>query len=343
MLRRVFLGLIFLSVACVFLVSPVGAERVYPEVNLTLDTDGTPYIYYSLPPGVADATLLRSTSDLNQFTDPVAYPIASFELSADEILMKDIKAPQGVELFYQIEVKTKSGAVVRSAVESTWLPEPTVGTLSRPHIMVDKLAYALYLMDGDQVVRRFPVALGANPTKRKLHFDRASTPEGTYKITNLQPQAYWYKAFDINYPNDTDKSRYHMADKLGTLPYSRPHIGGEIQIHGGGIDENWTWGCIALRDFDMDYLFSRRELTRGVQISIAGSELRFEDLQVIASTTPGEKAQYLTKLRELGFADNASFGAALGRFQYNSSLPVTTQLDRRTRAMLDRYIKLGAR
>ena len=343
MLRRVFLGLIFMSVACLFLVSPVGAERVYPDVNLTVDNGGTPYIYYSLPPGAVDATLLRSTTDLSKCNDPVAFPIASFELSADEILMKDIKAPQGVELFYQVEAELNNGEVVRSGVVSTWISEPTVGHLSRPHIMVDKLAYALYLMDGDQIVRRFPVALGANPTKRKLHFDRASTPDGTYKITNLQPQAYWYKAFDINYPNETDKSRYHMAAKLGTLSSSRPDIGGEIQIHGGGIDENWTWGCIALRDFDMDYLFSRRELTRGVQISIAGSELRFEDLQVIASTTQQEKERYLTKLRELGFANNASFGAALGRFQFDSRLPVTTQLDRRTRAMLDRYIKVGAR
>ena len=176
MLRQAFLGLIYLSVACAFLVGPVGAERFYPEVNLTLDTEGTPYIYYSLPPGAVEASLLRSTTNLSQCSDPVAYPIASFELSADEILMKDVKAAQGVELFYQVEAKLKNGKVVRSQVASTWLPEPLVGRLSRPHIMVDKLAYALYLMDGDKIVRRFPVALGANPTKRKLHFDRASTP-----------------------------------------------------------------------------------------------------------------------------------------------------------------------
>lgn len=335
-------GLILLSVSFALLLAPARAQN-YPDIQATLDTEGTPYLRYSLPSGTVDATLLRSTTDLSQWQDATAFPIASFELSPEESLMKDTKAPQGVELFYQVEATLDNGDIVRSNVVAAWIPEPRVRPLSRPHIMIDKLAYALYLMDGDEVVRRFPVALGANPTNRKLHFDRASTPEGTYKIVNLQPQAYYHKAFDINYPNAADKSRYHMAAKLGTLPYSKPDIGGEIQIHGGGIDQNWTWGCIALRDFDMDWLFTRRELTRGVQISIAGSELRFEDLEAISSITPQEKSLYLNKLQELGFADNASFGAAVGRFQHQSSLPVTTQLDIRTRAMLDRYIKVGAR
>lgn len=30
-----------------------------------------------------------------------------------------------------------------------------------------------------------------------------------------------------------------------------------VQIHGGGIKDDWTWGCIALRNGDMDELFSR--------------------------------------------------------------------------------------
>ena len=340
--RRILLGLTLVSLWLATLAGPASAQA-YPDLLVTLDTEGTPYLRYSLPEGVVSATLLRSTTDLTVWRDSTLFPIASLELSPAETLLKDSNAPQGVELFYQIEATLGSGEVILSNVVPAWVPEPYVGELTRPHIFVDKLAYTLYLMDGERVVRRFPVALGANPTNRKLHFDRASTPEGTYTIVNLQPQAYYHKAYDMNYPNAADKSRYHMAAKLGTLPSSRPDIGGEIQIHGGGIDQNWTWGCIALRDFDMDYLFSRRELKKGIQISIAGTELRLEDLQVIASTTQREKEHYLTKLRELGFARNASFGAALGQFQFSSSLPVTTQLDRRTRAMLDRHIKVGAR
>jgi hypothetical protein len=334
---RPILVLLFLGL----LSSAVHAEG-YPTCYVRLDVDGTPNLHYSLPEGTVNATLLRSTSDLSYFRDPVQFPIVSTELELGESVLKDVRAPQGVEVYYQVQAETQEG-FNDSEVTCAWIPEPRVAPMRNPHIMVDKLSYTMLLMDGDRVVRRLPVALGADPTNRKLHFDRASTPEGIYKIVNLQPQAYYHKAFDINYPNSVDKSRYHMSAKLGILPASRPDIGGEIQIHGGGIDQNWTWGCIALRDFDMDWLFSRRELSRGVQVAIAGSELRFNDLQAIASTTAQEKSRYLSTLRELGLADNATFSAALGRFQYQSRLPVTTQLDLRTRELLEQHTKVGAR
>ena len=93
----------------------------------------------------------------------------------------------------------------------------------------------------------------------------------------------------------------------------------------------------------MDWLFTRPELKRGVQVAIAGSELQFDDLQAIASTTAQEKQRYLNTLRDLGMGEDSSFAAAVGRFQFQSRLPVTTQLDLRTRELLERYIKVGAR
>jgi L,D-transpeptidase-like protein len=334
-------GWVLVMVMCALVGSPAQAEGC-PGLYITSDVDGTPNLHYSLPEGATNARLLRSTSDLASFRDELRFPIASVELDLAESFYKDVRAPQGVEVFYLIEVVTDKG-FHDSQVASVWIPEPRVGILNKPHLMVDKLSYTMLLMDGDRVARRLPIALGANPTKRKLHFDRASTPEGVYKIVNLQPQAYYHKAFDINYPNGVDKSRYHMSDKLGLLGSPRPDIGGEIQIHGGGIDQNWTWGCIALRDLDMDWLFARPELKQGVQVAIAGSELQFDDLQAIAGTTAEERRRYLSALRELGLADNVTFGAALGRFQYQSRLPVTTQLDIRTRELLEKYTKVGVR
>lgn len=335
---RTFWSLVFLA----FLCSQALAQN-HPSLQISLDTQGDPQLRYSVPEGTSGLKLLRSACDLAFYQDAVRYPIATFGLSPEEALYSDSRSPQGVELFYQLEATLEDGRVMRSRVQSAYIPEPKVPTMSRPHIMVDKLAYTMLLMDGDRVARRLPVALGQNPTNRKLHFDRASTPEGLYKITNLQPVATYHRAYDINYPNSVDKARYNMAERLGLMPRSRPHIGGEIQIHGGGIDENWTWGCIALRDFDMDWLFTRPELKRGVQIAIAGSELRFDDLRAIASTTAQEKRRYLSTLRELGLVDSASFPVAVARFQYQSRLPVTTQLDLRTRELLERYLKVGVR
>ena len=81
----------------------------------------------------------------------------------------------------------------------------------------------------------------------------------------------------MSYPNKTDYRRYNLAKKKhgsGTFP----SIGGSIQIHGGGVLGNWTWGCIAMRDIDIDELFSLSSLKVGSQIYIVGKEVTRENL-----------------------------------------------------------------
>ena len=39
------------------------------------------------------------------------------------------------------------------------------------------------------------------------------------------------------------------------MPPQNTKLGGEIYIHGGGIQDDWTWGCIALDNADMKALF----------------------------------------------------------------------------------------
>jgi lipoprotein-anchoring transpeptidase ErfK/SrfK len=47
-------------------------------------------------------------------------------------------------------------------------------------------------------------------------------------------------------------------------------IGGGIQLHGGGIGNNWTWGCIAMRNDDLDQLFALTGMRPGLPIVIVG-------------------------------------------------------------------------
>jgi L,D-peptidoglycan transpeptidase YkuD (ErfK/YbiS/YcfS/YnhG family) len=47
------------------------------------------------------------------------------------------------------------------------------------------------------------------------------------------------------------------------LPPQNTALGGEIYIHGGGIDGNWTRGCIALTNEEMETLFDFRPRNTG--------------------------------------------------------------------------------
>ena len=46
-----------------------------------------------------------------------------------------------------------------------------------------------------------------------------------------------------------------QANEKKTLPPDGTRLGGDIFIHGGGVGEDWTLGCVALRNSDIDELF----------------------------------------------------------------------------------------
>jgi L,D-transpeptidase catalytic domain/Putative peptidoglycan binding domain len=334
-----------MAVAVFFLVTPmlalgqenVAMANIYVRLAGRID-DGLPLLVFSepeLPPGesIRSATLLRSTTDLGRRLDHHRFPVARLPVSLDQVSFTDTQAPDGVPLYYRLKLVSHSGTSFWSNVVEVQSPMPSVGYLSKPSFLVDKLNYVLLLLDGDNIVRSFPIALGANPENRKVHFDRASTPEGLYQISGLQPQATYYRALDLNYPNVQDQVRYGFFAASGQLPASRPHIGGEIQIHGEGISENWTWGCIALRNQDMDWLFARRELRVGFPVMIAGSELRPDDLMFLRDMSWVDLQVYAQRLSLRGYptgADEKSLTRTVCRYQQDHRLPVTGVLDLKT-------------
>ena len=215
------------------------------------------------------------------------------------------------------------------------LPAPQIPVLSKPMLAVNKRAYTLALMDEKgKVYRRFPIALGFDPKGRKLHYDRACTPEGIYRISGVQPQATYYKAFDINYPNEVDRARHALAKQADS---QTPNIGGEIQIHGEGIESNWTAGCIAMRDSDMDLLFSIPGLTHGTMVAISGSELSPGDLLSDIFLTPEQKVSFTEQLVAMGMCSGRSdkhWIYGLCKLQQAHGLKVTGLFDQKTRKLL---------
>lgn len=120
-------------------------------------------------------------------------------------------------------------------------------------VKVDKSANKMYLLEGDKIVKEYHVALGANPKGHKQQEGDERTPEGTYTLDYKKEDSAFYRAMHISYPNQQD---IESAKKRGVPP------GGFIMIHGqkNGLEWmtaisqnfNWTNGCIALTNTEMD-------------------------------------------------------------------------------------------
>lgn len=122
-------------------------------------------------------------------------------------------------------------------------------------------------------VRKFEynVELGRNWVgDKKVKGDKA-TPEGMYRIVKKfgSNRTKYYRALLLNYPNEEDKEEFRKAVSRGSLP-SSARIGGLIEIHGnGGKGTDWTEGCIALTDSEMEVIFKIAQ--EGTPVTIVGS------------------------------------------------------------------------
>ncbi len=140
-----------------------------------------------------------------------------------------------------------------------------------PAILIDKLRRRVVLYRGGRVMASFPAELGANGLDRKEHSGDRATPEGRYRVVQAKaaPATRYNKALLINYPNDEDRMRFALARRRGTIS-ARAGIGSLIEIHGdGGEGRDWTDGCVALTNGDMDRLYAHVRV--GTPVTIVGT------------------------------------------------------------------------
>jgi hypothetical protein len=138
-------------------------------------------------------------------------------------------------------------------------------------IIVDKFARECKLYYKGALKDSFDADLGRNWIGSKNHQGDCMTPEGIYKVVDRKEngRSRYYKALLINYPNDEDRARFSQNKKNGSIP-SLKRIGDLVEIHGnGGQGADWTSGCVALANSDMDKLYSRCAV--GTTVTIVGS------------------------------------------------------------------------
>lgn len=130
-------------------------------------------------------------------------------------------------------------------------------------LIVNKSHYVVEVYYRRRKIREYKAVFGPKPLQdKKMEGDRC-TPEGWFAIKTKNAGSKYNKFLLLNYPNDTTIARFNDMKASGMLPKSA-RIGGSVGIHGiwkGGDDMIekgvcWTDGCVALKNKDVDELYT---------------------------------------------------------------------------------------
>ncbi len=147
-------------------------------------------------------------------------------------------------------------------------PEPKLPSDVRiDRLVVHKAQRQLLAYSNGELVKTYTIALGKVPVGKKEFEGDKKTPEGLYSINDKNPNSGYHKNLGISYPNEADKANASKAGKPA---------GGAIKIHGlrngsGFIGKfhrwfDWTLGCIAVTDEEMDELYRAVEIGTPIEI-----------------------------------------------------------------------------
>ncbi len=139
-----------------------------------------------------------------------------------------------------------------------------------PRIVVTKSERRLELFDGTELVASYGIALGFEPVGDKEQRDDGRTPEGEFFVFVKNSKSKYHLSLGIGYPDAEDADRGLAAGLISESEHAEivaagrecrkppqdTGLGGEIYIHGGGTESDWTWGCVALDDGEMTEIFA---------------------------------------------------------------------------------------
>lgn len=144
-------------------------------------------------------------------------------------------------------------------------------------VKVYKSRHRMDMLFQGKVVKSYHVMLGKGGGGPKQKAGDSLVPEGRYMLDEANPYSKFFRSIHINYPSPADIER---AEKAGVKP------GGDIFLHGLPVDFNnfsvwlkkhhlerfgesiirklmvffdWTAGCVAVKDRDIEEIFDRYE------------------------------------------------------------------------------------
>ncbi len=157
---------------------------------------------------------------------------------------------------------------------------PPLPPMENPHLVIKKKKRLLEIFDGEKPVRRYKIALGFAARGDKQIEGDGKTPEGEFYVFTKNDRSKFYLSLGLSYPNVEDATRglqekiispeeydaIVKAIKEKRMPPQKTALGGEIYIHGGGIADDWTDGCVALQNEEMKQIFEAMPVGARVRI-----------------------------------------------------------------------------
>jgi murein L,D-transpeptidase YafK len=166
-------------------------------------------------------------------------------------------------------VRTREFIIALACLATSWWAAgqnlPTGARADR--VIVVKSKRTLTLFDHGRILKTYQIALGGDPVGPKTQQGDHRTPEGIYILDRRNAHSQFYRSIHISYPNAQDRAR---SARRGVSP------GGDIYVHGlpNGFGwlrgthraKDWTDGCIAVTDQEMDEIW--RAVPDGTVIEI---------------------------------------------------------------------------
>jgi murein L,D-transpeptidase YafK len=142
--------------------------------------------------------------------------------------------------------------------------------LENPRLVVRKTARKLEVFDGDKLIKTYTVVLGFTPKGDKEIEGDGKTPEGEFYVFTKNPESKFHLSLGISYPAKDDAIRGIKRNLISAeehdliakaidekqMPPQKTKLGGEVYIHGGGIESDWTDGCVALKNEEIEEIFA---------------------------------------------------------------------------------------
>lgn len=147
-----------------------------------------------------------------------------------------------------------------------------------PSVVIWKSQYSLTLYKGNAPFKTYHAVFGKGYADGdKLRSGDRRTPEGEFYVCSMNNSKRFYKFLGLSYPSlkhaeqglrrgaitPVEYDAIARALATGTQPTWDTRLGGAIGIHGRMLEDpvaqvtrqNWTDGCIALLNRDIDELF----------------------------------------------------------------------------------------
>ena len=158
--------------------------------------------------------------------------------------------------------------------------QKTLMKLDQPRLVVKKEARVLELYDGSRLVKTYSVVLGFAPEGDKEKEGDGKTPEGEFYVFTKNAKSQFHLSLGISYPAKDDAIRGLQSGVISKtehdniakaidsrkMPPQKTALGGEIYIHGGGTSSDWTWGCVAMNNREIEELFEAVPVGTRVEI-----------------------------------------------------------------------------